>query len=773
MNLTVKVFCTGPAQDRLAERYRVIERYDGFVLAEVPQKGLRQLSREYPVEDITDLYTIPVGERRIETSRPRLDAKGKLRSHPAYKGVKPLSPGRHHHLVQFIGPIKDAWLKGVKQAGGEPRAPHADFTYVVRADEKTLRRIIALPFVRWAGHLPHLERVAPSVFSRIGRKPSGTASSLLRRQVLPGVYVVEFFGPDDLANALRHLKKVGFRIRGKETKGRILVVEATGLEAQRLRAIEGLAAIHGVRAIREWSLARTSNDVAAGIMGTAMAMGNPGLGLSGKGEYVGVCDTGLDTGDPRTIHPDFAKRVAWIKSYPISPSLAELVENRGADDGPADAHSGHGTHVAGSIVGTGAASRGLKGKGLAGPIRGLAYRAKLVFQAVEQEMKWRRPAFLETIGPYYLAGIPDDLTVLFSEAYRRGVRIHSNSWSKGDPGDYAAHCEQLDRFIWKHKDFCVLVSAGNDGIDPDGHGTIECKSVKSPGTAKNCITVGACENRRPNFNTQTYASWAPTVYPAARFRNDPMADNPARVVPFSGRGPTQDERVKPDVVAPGTFVLSTRSQMIARTNNGWAAFPWSKLYFYMGGTSQATPLTAGAVALVREYLRTKKKIKRPTAALLKAAIIAGATRLPGYAPAGAILDNHQGFGRVNLDAVLSPPRPASSQFVEVKPGLRTGEVHEMQIKVKSGKAPFRVTLAYSDYPGESLVNNLNLIATAPDGARYIGNQPAGKPPTFDARNNVEVVHVQKPGAGAWRIEVVGSNVPHGPQDFALVYTAHV
>lgn len=773
MGRIVRVLCTGQAQEQLAKRIPVIERYDGFLVAKIPQRGLRQLSREYPVDDVTDLYTIRVGERRIDTSRPRLDARGKLWPHPAYKKAKPLPPGPHHHLVQFIGPIKQAWLKAVKRVGGEPRAPHADFTYVIRADDKALRAIMALPFVRWAGHLPHEVRVAPSVSPRIGHRRRDTTAPLPRGQVLPDTYAVEFFGPEDLAEALPAVKKLGFKILDREPKARILILEARGGEAQRRKAIAGLAAIHGVREIREWSLARTCSDVAATIMGTGMRMGNRGLGLSGRGEYIAVCDTGLDTGDPRNIHRDFRGRVAWIESYRIPRLFDALVQNPRADDGPADAYSGHGTHVAGCILGSGAASRGLKGKGLAGPIRGLAFRAKLVFQAVQQKVVWRDLEHLLEHGPYFLAGIPVNLRDLFSDAYRRRARIHSNSWSGGDSGAYNERCAQLDDFVWKHKDFCVLVSAGNDGMDRKGRGKVKFMSVKPPGTAKNCITVGACENRRPNFNTQTYAAWDPRVYRGRGFRNDPMADNPAQVAPFSSRGPTLDGRVKPDVVAPGTFVLSTRSRMIAPTNDGWAAFPWSPLYFYLGGTSQATPLTAGAVALVREYLRKKKRIRRPTAALLKAAIIAGATRLPGHAPAGAILDNHHGFGRVNLDAVLSPPKPASTQFVEVKPGLRTGEVHAIQIRVRSRKAPLRITLAYSDFPGDQLVNNLNLIVTAPDGTRYIGNQSAGQQPKFDAKNNVEVVHVRKPAKGPWRIEVVASDIRHGPQDFALVYTAHV
>ena len=108
-------------------------------------------------------------------------------------------------------------------------------------------------------------------------------------------------------------------------------------------------------------------------------------------------------------------------------------------------------------------------------------------------------------------------------------------------------------------------------------------------------------------------SWSPSVpadYPAAPFRDDPMADDPGQVAAFSSRGPTADGRIKPDVVAPGTFILSTRSTMIAPNNKAWAAFPPSPFYFHMGGTSMATPLTAGAVALVREYLRKKKKIAK-------------------------------------------------------------------------------------------------------------------------------------------------------------------
>ena len=107
-------------------------------------------------------------------------------------------------------------------------------------------------------------------------------------------------------------------------------------------------------------------------------------------------------------------------------------------------------------------------------------------------------------------------------------------------------------------------------------------------------------------------------------------------------------------------------------------------------------------------------------------------------------------------------------FRDVSPGVRTGEIFKVDLKTKSTRAPLRIVLAYSDYPGRSLVNNLNLIVRSPSGKVYAGNAGSGP----DNQNNVEVVNVKKPKAGFWQVQVVGSNVPQGPQEFALVCKAH-
>ena len=60
MNRILKIFCSGVEQDRLAEVNRIIERYQGFVLVEAGEDKLKELAKQYPIEDITELYTIRI-----------------------------------------------------------------------------------------------------------------------------------------------------------------------------------------------------------------------------------------------------------------------------------------------------------------------------------------------------------------------------------------------------------------------------------------------------------------------------------------------------------------------------------------------------------------------------------------------------------------------------------------------------------------------------------------------------------------------------------------
>src|SRR4029450_3392569 len=134
---------------------------------------------------------------------------------------------------------------------------------------------------------------------------------------------------------------------------------------------------------------------------------------------------------------------------------------------------------------------------------------------------------------------------------------------------------------------------------------------------------------------------------------------------------------------------------------------------------------------------------------------------------------HEGWGRVDLAAATD----GSRQFVDGPTGLTTNGSATYTYSIGTAGSPCKVTLAWSDYPSttsasKNLVNDLDLIVTAPDGTRYLGNvfaggwsQPAG---AADRTNNLENVYLQSAASGSWTVEVRGFNVPNGPQPFALV-----
>ena len=753
----LKVFCTPSEQRTIKKQYAAIETYEGFIVVEVSADQRDELVGKYPVEDITDQYQIKIGKRVIDTHQ-RIKRSGENKGYDAFADAAKLPRGKHHYLVQFIGPVKAAWITGLKRIKAEPREAIDAFSYVVRCDRETLKKVVKRPYVRWVGHLPHDDRVHIGAAAEEGGKGG-----------LKGLYIIEFFSEHDRVAGKQAITKLGASIITMEPNTALMVVRLSGNIHD---TIKKLSAVHGVRSIRKRVRKRKANNVAAKLMGTDATRSAP-LDLTGKGEVIAICDTGVDTGRAENIHPDFVGRIKQIKSYPINPSYApdEEINNPGHNDGGGDFSDGHGTHVAGSALGSGASSTRIPGHTT--PLSGSAPGAQLYFQAVEQFVDWKDASNYISDGRYVMAGYPDDLKRLFRDARRAGAWIHSNSWGGWNLGEYDQESRYLDEFVWDNEHFCIVMAAGNEGTDRDCVGRIKRRTVNPPGTAKNCITVGASESRRLEFDHRTYGKRYPADFPCSPFHTKPLANSPNRVAAFSSRGPADGGRIKPDVVAPGTFILSTRSRLMELSDDGWAPFEADRHYFYMGGTSMATPLVSGAVALLREFLRVWINIPNPTAALIKASLIGGASKLDGYSDAADPCDNDQGYGLVNIDAIVAPESPAEAYFIDDTEGLRTGQVDRWRIKVKSGDAPLRIALAYTDSPGENLVNNLNLILADPDGVLYVGNGRGDEMLKPDAHNNTEVIHLAAPRNGNWELRVVASNVSVGRQHYALFLSGDI
>ncbi|MCL5996832.1 MAG: S8 family serine peptidase [Chloroflexi bacterium] len=662
--------------------------------------------------------------------------------------------GSATYLVQFNGPVLPEWKQAVLDAGGLLGNYIPDNAFLVRLTDAAKSRLQTLPFVRWIGVYHPAYKLAAA------EKSSGSRSYRVvlapwanQATVVPAM------------NALSdHVRAFG--------QGFSVVLDDSQLEQ--------VARLADVVWVEPYQLRRSYNDVAAGTIMSGTTAWN--AGYTGNEVTVAVADTGLDTGITSSIHLDFAGRVAQIQSWPVvyaDYGLGCVTTNAGADDGADDVATGHGTHVTGSLAGNGARS--------SGSYKGLAYQASIVFQAIEQYTTWASP--LACSNGYYLTGIPDDIRTLLTDAYGWGARVQNNSWGGGYYGVYDLLASQFDDFVHQHPDMVVVTAAGNDGVDDDEDGYVDENSISSPATAKNVLTIGASDNNRssgglnPGGICSTWNGCWSSDYPANPTRDDRISDNPDELAAFSSRGPMQDGRIKPDLVAPGTNILSVRSSLASGT--GWGLFSSNSYYMYMGGTSMASPLAAGAAALVREYYIEHEAQTSPSAALVKATLINSAVDIAGYGntsmEAGQpIPNNHEGWGRINLAAATAA---GNRKFVDDTVGINTGITRTYHYGVTSSSQPLKVSLVWSDYAGTpeagtTLVNNLDLRITAPDGATtYWGNQfsggrsqPGG---SHDTVNNVENVYIDSPATGTWKVEVIGQNVPQGPQPYALVASGTV
>lgn len=503
-----------------------------------------------------------------------------------------------------------------------------------------------------------------------------------------------------------------------------------------------------VKSLLPSSQAALLSDFARAVVGLPAADVQPAFRWNGSGETVAVIDSGID----RT-HPDLKDQLA---AEPVA-----------FEDCAVDDRVGHGTHIAGIIAGTGAASRAAGGP----PLSGIAPGAKLVVVGN-----------VKVTGNKVQTRIPLEIGSLLDLAVSRRASIVNASW--GQPEDrslYNGTAENLDRYLVEHPDVLVVVAAGNEGSAPEGF--YELRSVVPPGTAKNVLTVGASATSRDTFK-QTWGERLQGLFPKKNASEDPVAGNADLIAGISSRGPTDFDSVKPDLVAPGTYVLGPRAKTILNPQLIWANHTTDD-YAYIGGSSFAAPIVAGSAAVLRQFLRETRGTPG-SAALLKAILIGAAIPLPPGRPKEqaeqiGFPDFDQGFGRVSLRDLLpavgaeKPPRTLA--FVDAArtsdEALKNKERRNYKLTVRGG-GPLVVTLVWTDPPGRDVQNRLTLTVIDPEGTPRAGNAGhlfgsalAFSQASSDRRNTVLQVRIADADPGDYTVRVHGFNVIRPRQGFAV------
>jgi subtilisin-like proprotein convertase family protein len=311
-----------------------------------------------------------------------------------------------------------------------------------------------------------------------------------------------------------------------------------------------LAVLPGVQIVELAHRRALANDLARVTLGISTDTVTNGdyMNLFGSNVLVEVNDTGIDA-----THPDFG--VTGSAEVPGSATPSRII---GDINNPALSMvdtNGHGTHVAGIIAGNGSKSYSVtntpQGSVTNADFRGKAPAARLYSVAALDDTG------VSDISDSYLQEAPALTNALIS----------NNSWTYVGDSSYDLAAASYDAAVRDalptvtgSQPVLFVFAAGNEGGGNDGGGGGNPDTITSPGTAKDVITVGALEQLRNITNIVTDASGnSNAVW-------QPQTDTSFQIAGYSSRGNvgigTEGAfgRFKPDVVAPGSFVVSTRSE---------------------------------------------------------------------------------------------------------------------------------------------------------------------------------------------------------------------
>ncbi len=416
--------------------------------------------------------------------------------------------------------------------------------------------------------------------------------------------------------------------------------------------------------------------------------------LTGHGVTVGVIDTGIDY-----THPDFGSCTREqflnkecdkvIGGYDFSGndiaigwSLEEILEQIVPDEDPMD-YYGHGTHCAGII-----ASNGLL-KGIAPDAKLYAYKvfpnaySSIIIQAMEA-----------SVDPNKDGDFSDKVDIL-----SMSLGADCSWWGYGEScGPDDPQSKAVDNLV--ESGTIVVIAAGNSGNNKEG-------TVGSPGTARKAITVGASfKQNYENFywdcepGTLSRCGTCPRngkIYCNYWGDSNPKVDD---ITAFSSAGPVEWDKgviMKPDVVAPGALICATRfGEDFEKGEHPYYEPCEQGKHILFAGTSMATPVVAGAAALMKQAHPdwTPDEIK--------------------YALRNTAVDvnrpiNVQGYGRIDILKAVQSEKPPVVILDNLQPPISTKTdiigtaTDNYIIEVGTGKHPTSWTIIGSGEPKEKAV----------------------------------------------------------------------
>ena len=470
--------------------------------------------------------------------------------------------------------------------------------------------------------------------------------------------------------------------------------------------------------------------------------GGYGYALTGSGTALGEMCV-WDAGGVLTTHQELTGRVTQM-------------------DSPAETHF-HSTHVAGTMM----------AGGVTASAKGMSYQANLAAYDWENDLSemasaatggmvvsshsytavtgWYFPLFL-----WYWYG---DVDVSPTEDYYFGF--------------YSSVAQDWDQLAYNAPYYTIVIAGGNDRQDAGpGPGGVHYYWDNALEDWVFSMATRERDGGADGYDSMSHMAIAKNVVSAGAVNDIPGGySSPADVVmtAFSGWGPTDDGRIKPDLVTNGVDLYSSTNT----SNTSYASY---------SGTSMAAPNLSGSLNLLIQQYEDTHGSTTPLASTMKAVMIQTADEA-GTNPGP---DYRFGWGLLNtLAAADFIAADGSNPFLVLENSLANGDVDTFYL-YSDGIDPLRLTLAWTDPPGTPpppslnpttlmLVHDLDMrlehVSSSTVHFPYVLNpaNPANAAATGDnVRDNVEQVHVASPSVGDYRVTISHKGTLSGGQWYSLV-----
>ena len=781
------------AESLLARGGRRVADYGSFQLIEVDEVALTDVDMgRAELEDEFDV--VELNAKPLNTHAPEVRALHK----PVGAFAK-----RRLHLVHFVGPVKPEWRAALEQNGVQVVSYVPQNAYLIYGNVTALCQVQRWAgtndSVQWEGEYADGYKIHPRARLTDGSgRPQTPATDMFAIQLVDDAEV------NTATLALIDRVKLEPIVNRFNLLGYLNVI--VRLPPERLSEVAGQPEVVSIQPyFKRHKLDERQDQILAGNLtgGAPSGRGYPGwLASKGftqaqfmtSGFAVDVSDSGIDNGTTTPGH--FGLYPFGDTGWP-SRVVYNRIQGRGNPGSTLRGCDGHGTlnaHIIAAYTDWAVDFPHFDAGGFRYGF-GVCPFVKLGSSVVFDPDLFTNPNYAN----------------LQSRAYHDGARISSNSWGADTAGGYDADAQSYDALVRDaqpsgstfaaagNQQMVILFAAGNAGP-----GT---QTADSPGTAKNVITVGAAENVR---------SLSPANGGNDALGNDGCgtsdsdADNANDMTDFSSRGPCGDGRMKPDLVAPGSHISGGVAQnspppspagtgsaiscykswgvcaLVGSGSRGDADnfFPLGQQFYTVSsGTSHSTPAVASACALVRQYF-INGGLTPPSPAMIKSYLVNSARYLTGVYASDTLWSPSQGMGEVNLGVAFDGlTRVLRDQLADDK-FTATGQTRTFTGSVIDPTKPFRVTLAWTDAPGNTFGyaynNELDLTVTVGSNT-YKGNVFSGAfsatGGVADAKNNVESVFLPAGISGNFTVTITAANInsdgvpneaPLLDQDFALV-----